>query len=380
MKKKILVVDDNRFTQEMLRAVLSAQYNVEIFDGGQACLSALVHELPDLILLDVDMPGLNGFETCREIRKVYLGPILFVSTLDQIEDQISAFEAGGDDYVTKPFDKRILCHKIRRSIETHSKLGELALEKQTMSKMASDLLDAASERAILLSFMQQHIDCQHPEQVFRGLLETLSAMEVLAIVDVRLAGYETRLSVGGDILPAEHGMLSNTTDQYGLFLYKNRLLINGYMASILIRNLPVDRDSAARITHNMQAILSAFESLLQTVVARREFAKTTEDLQVAALNANESTLALQSNYKQQYANTQMLLHGLIAKVERAYFSMGLTECQENQISELLREETDAVMALFQSGAEALDRQFSEIFTEIMDALAPPKKDIGDVWL
>lgn len=112
-KKKILVVDDDAHIREVIQFALEkANMDVVMTDNGNKALKKLKQNNCDLIILDINMPEMDGLECCREIRKTSEIPILFLSSRDDEIDRILGLEIGGDDYVTKPFSPRELVARI----------------------------------------------------------------------------------------------------------------------------------------------------------------------------------------------------------------------------------------------------------------------------
>jgi two-component system KDP operon response regulator KdpE len=111
--EKVLLVDDDPQVRRALRLTLtSAGYNVVEAWTGEEALEKVQAERPvDMILLDLKMPGIGGVEACRRIRKISDVPILVISILRTQENKMQAFEAGTDDYLTKPFSiQELLSH------------------------------------------------------------------------------------------------------------------------------------------------------------------------------------------------------------------------------------------------------------------------------
>ena len=108
----ILVVDDDvRMAEIIERGLRGKNYRVNAATSGLAALNAIAKHVPDLMILDVNMPDLSGFEVCHKVRSRFNQPqlgILFLSGASSTEDKVAAFEAGADDYLTKPFDLREL--------------------------------------------------------------------------------------------------------------------------------------------------------------------------------------------------------------------------------------------------------------------------------
>jgi two-component system KDP operon response regulator KdpE len=114
---RILVVDDEPQLRRALRATLSALgFVVDDAESGEAALETLRTERFDLILLDINMPGISGLETCRAIRARSDMSILMLTVRDRAADKIEALDAGADGYVTKPFDVNELLARIRATL------------------------------------------------------------------------------------------------------------------------------------------------------------------------------------------------------------------------------------------------------------------------
>lgn len=111
---KILLVEDNDTTARMLTLFLKdAAYHVVRASTGEEALGLFGNQLFDLIVLDLMLPGVNGMEVCHSIRERSLIPILMLTAKSSEKDVIAGLEAGADDYVTKPFDSKVLLARIR---------------------------------------------------------------------------------------------------------------------------------------------------------------------------------------------------------------------------------------------------------------------------
>ncbi|TWT07188.1 response regulator transcription factor [Planococcus sp. CPCC 101016] len=122
----VMIVEDDDGIRELMRLfLLKKGYSILQAEDGFQALELLEREKPDLILLDVEMPGLNGLEVCEKIRLKTTLPILFVSYRKELVYKIQGLEAGGDDYITKPFDFNELEARIRAILRRNGwKSGE----------------------------------------------------------------------------------------------------------------------------------------------------------------------------------------------------------------------------------------------------------------
>lgn len=118
---RVLVVDDEPQIRRVMKTALAAN-GFEAYEArsGEEALEALRGDSPELILLDMNMPGMGGMAACREIRTVSEVPIIVLSVRDSEADKIAALDAGADDYITKPFSVNELMARIRANLRRFS--------------------------------------------------------------------------------------------------------------------------------------------------------------------------------------------------------------------------------------------------------------------
>ncbi len=129
---RILIVEDDSSLMFVVRTVLENHgYRIIQADNGGTGLELALKEHPDLVVLDVDMPVLNGIEVCQELRRLHFGaPILMLTVRQHIEDKVTGLNAGADDYLGKPFDGRELLARVQSLLRRRSREEQelLALE------------------------------------------------------------------------------------------------------------------------------------------------------------------------------------------------------------------------------------------------------------
>jgi putative two-component system response regulator len=140
--KKILVVDDSPEAIDVLCNALPKHYKRQFALSGEKALRLLAvsEELPDLILLDVMMPEMNGYEVCRLLKKDYRLkniPVIFLSSLLDSKDKVMAFQNGGVDYIEKPFE----IDEVQARVETHMRLHDLQLELELHNRHLNQLVE-----------------------------------------------------------------------------------------------------------------------------------------------------------------------------------------------------------------------------------------------
>ena len=166
---QILVVDDDTEILDLLSRGLKFEgYDVKTAAEGATALTYFKQEAPDLVLLDVMMPGMNGIEVCREMRKVRDTPILMLTAKDAVSDKIAGLDSGADDYIVKPFVFEELLARVRAQLRRTMpgeaqmlQFSDLILNTASHEvRRSGQLIELTTkEFELLLLFMQ------HPRQV-----------------------------------------------------------------------------------------------------------------------------------------------------------------------------------------------------------------------
>ena len=139
-KEKILVVDDDKNICDLLRMYLEKEgYAVAMAHNGIDAVNAFNASNPDLILLDIMLPQLDGWQVCREIRKVSEAPIIMLTAKDEVFDKVLGLELGADDYVTKPFDTKEIVARIKAVLRRTSNVKSSDVKEVRYDKLSINL-------------------------------------------------------------------------------------------------------------------------------------------------------------------------------------------------------------------------------------------------
>jgi two-component system, OmpR family, response regulator MprA len=162
--ERVLVVDDDHSLRRMLeRSLLAEGFAVQAVADGGAALAAIERSAPDLVVLDVTLPGMDGLAVCRRLRDKGIGlPVLMLTARDAVADRVAGLEVGADDYLVKPFATEELVARLRALMRRGAgagkrlSLGDLTLEIDTRElRRAGRLIELTAREAALLELMMR---------------------------------------------------------------------------------------------------------------------------------------------------------------------------------------------------------------------------------
>lgn len=154
-KQKILIVDDDEHIAELISLYLTKEcFDTRIEHDGQSAITAFKEYMPDVVLLDIMLPGKDGYQVCREIRMESNVPIIMLSAKTEVFDKVLGLELGADDYMIKPFDSK-----------------ELVARVKALLRRANQTTSATTDGAEVVKFPDLTVNLSNYEVVYKG--ETL---------------------------------------------------------------------------------------------------------------------------------------------------------------------------------------------------------------
>jgi len=214
MTARVLVVDDIPANVKLLEAKLGAEYfDVVTAGSGPDALTAIEREKPDIVLLDVMMPGMDGFEVCRRIKanapSAHL-PVVMVTALDQVSDRVQGLEAGADDFLTKPVNDVALFARVRSLVRLKTMVDELRLRQATGESMG--LADCSEKTLTEQPGRGRILIVEDREQSAQRIAETLGREHEVEVVAqtteaiVRAKGGDYDLAIASLSLDRQDGL------------------------------------------------------------------------------------------------------------------------------------------------------------------------------
>jgi len=234
----ILAVDDEPINLAVINELLEDHYNILTAENGQACLELVNETPPDLILMDVNMPLLDGIETCKQLKEDFNTasiPIIFVSALSSHKEKMVGYKAGAEDYVCKPFDGDELFAKVALTLSASAAIAEYEKNSSETMNMAMTALSTAGNVGTALQFSNASLLTSTADELAELLLEHYSIYGL--IVTLRYA-QENSIKFYSHSLPVSEveKKLMNQANEQGRFIdFGKRTLVNYERISVLIK-------------------------------------------------------------------------------------------------------------------------------------------------
>ncbi|MDX9706024.1 MAG: response regulator [Azospira sp.] len=351
-EQKILVVDDDEMMRAVIEETIGDIYRVSGVASGEACLTAIGGEHPDLILLDVEMPGMDGYETCRRLKSDFdtsAIPVIFISAHDQIEARLRGYEAGADDYIVKPIDPRELQAKVAGllgRISEQTKLQEMA---SYASRTAMTAMSSMSEIGSLLQVLQAFNSCIDYQTLTQTTLRGVTDYGLEGAVQVRTPDGPLTLASRGEASPLEASVIGHMAGMERIVQYRNRLSITYPHVSMLVSNMPTeDAERCGRLRDHLAVLIESAEVRAGTLIAEARTQRRNERIAISVRRITDTLADIDQDQRQMRTATAVAVQDLTTKLERAYISLSLTETQEEYIagicSEGIAKVIDAQMA------------------------------------
>jgi len=367
-KGKILTVDDDAMINTFYGAVLSAQYEVFSATSGEEGIDACQMAQPDLILLDVEMPEMNGYETCRKLRGITSVPIVFATAHTDLEEHLKAFDAGGDDILTKPLVPEILLRKVELAIKLKHTQEKLNEEKDYLQNQAKDILSSINTSRALLKFARASLVCRTFEELAQNIVQTLRDFSLHGSVAIRQGSNEVCLTTHGEATSLELSILDKLRSMGKVFQFKNNLVVNVEAVSIVISDMPKDEESAMRIRDNMLLLAETARDFCDNVDMRKVSMERAENMQLALFGATQAVEDIRKKQQQMLMDVRVLLHDLTEKVESSYSILDTTKEQERMISGAMNDSVQLVLDEL-----AIGNQVNDQLASVMKSLSGGEK-------
>jgi len=381
-KPSILVVDDEIMNLNIVQDLLEDDFDVHCINNGQQCLDYLqdcvskdVHlqsekKLPDIIILDVMMPVLDGLETCRQIRSIASFrdiPVIFVSALSSPKEKINGYKAGGDDYLTKPFEGAELQAKINRILKAKLEMKAEVEAKNYATKTAMTSMVSASETGYLISFMQRMLTVRDIDALQQVLADIIKKYGLNACIMLDHLKEPCFFSSDGNLRTIEEDVLLEAKEGGKIIEFSGRAVFNSMHSGILIRKMPEDEEKSGRYKDHLAVLSDSLESKLIDFINEEKKVRHYLDLTKTIKSITSELELVNRSKQQQRTENSTILSDLVQNIEQSFLNLGLEGSQEDTLLDLVTRAEVLSDQNYEKG-KASEQIFDHILVELNQLL------------
>lgn len=370
-KTKILVVDDDSFMHEMFAEALSGNYDIIAAESAADALMLVQNERPSLILMDVEMPGMDGYEACRRFKEMDATsgvPVIFVSAHDQIEERLKGYEAGGEDYVVKPFIPQELEAKVVQLLKATAERASLKDMANYATTTAMTAMTSMSEMGALLESLKHFNSCYDHKSLADAMLAGLSSYGLQGAARILFKGGALTRTNQGDATPLEISVISHMAGMDRITQFKTRMSITYAHAALLVNDMPVeDPERCGRLRDYLAMLVEGAEVRTQGIMVSLESQQRGEAIEQAVVRVTAALNEIDATQRHNRAEMRMAFSALTDEVEKALLRVAMTHEQEEFLSGIISSGIESILDV-QSAETDLQNKLSTIIKELKEML------------
>lgn len=338
---KILSVDDEPINQTIVEELFGDTYDISLVSSGEECLEKIDCIQPAIILLDVSMPGIDGYETCRQLKQRESSkkiPVIFVSARSTLEDKISGYEVGGYDYITKPFDHTELAIKIDHIIDNGvTEDTNFSYPQDNESRVKAKSSESLPYESLTPSFLTETIkfldagfNCHSFKKLGQLLLSACEHLGFNCTLQIRTDSGNIDLASMGEAPPLEYALIDQTQGKGRFFDFNNKTIVFNNHVSLLVKNLPFDEPKR---THALKTLLMVLVNGTESRITglTHELAlqyKLEQTLEILKTSINDSQTQMKKIQQRNTGIVMQWMEGIDSKLKD--FSLDEQQLEEIQ--------------------------------------------------
>lgn len=349
-KARVLLVDDDPLQQELARDILQESYEVLIASSGSEGVMLAHASLPALILMDILMEDMTGYEACSGLRADPLCtdiPVIFLSGLTDPEDRLRAYEAGGNDFLAKPFSAAELLSKIGGVIAAERERQELAASAQSAFQAAMAAMTSASEQGLVMEYVSRTYRCAGYGDLAQATIEVASAYGLTASVQLRGEREVVSCNARGPSSALETAVLSNLQSCGRIVNFGARYAFNFDSVTLLISDMPVDDEArCGRLRDHLAVVVESAHARVQSIMTQQALQRQQQRMMQLFQRVQALLARIDARGLRQKEHGASILQAMLGRMEDAFLFLGLTEAQEAAVADMLRQSAEETLRNF----------------------------------
>lgn len=350
-RQRIFCVDDDVMSDVIIESVFADDYSVEVFTSAEGCLRRLETQQPDILLLNVGLPDMDGFALCRELKQraeTAAIPVVFITRNDTAEVRLAGYEAGGEDFIFKPYVIDEIRHRVRRIRQVIEGRESMRQQLAGSEELSSLLLSNMDEYAALIKFMRVLNESADADAVTQAVLGMLHSYHLRGAVQVRLPEQTFTLGDAGRDHPMETAIIAHARTLDRIFQFKRCSAYNFDHLTLLVNNMPTgDPDLCGRLRDHLAIAAEMADARIHAMVADQRFRGTQNDIGklLPGVQKTINDYIERRELAHQTATTQV--QELVDQLILSFTPLGLSQELEEEITAMVLEKAKGILDVFE---------------------------------
>lgn len=333
----VLTIDDDPFMQKVIKKEIEHAYTVKTANCGQAGIDKAINEQPDIIILDVEMPGMNGYEVCDTLKHTADTrdiPVVFLSSLSNIRSKMIGYEAGGADFLVKPFQSGELISKLNALVKLIAQNKKIQAEIKQATTTAFRAMKDSSELGQCINFIETTYSIKDFDSLATSFFNVCNSMSLSCSLMFLIRDKRIFYSSNGNRCPAlEEDVIGTIFNNGRRFVdFGCRTQINYSHVALLIKNMPLDDlESYGRLKDFFPFMLGATDAKVKSLEAELGVIAQTKGLTKAFDTVQSNLLQIKEGVSNSQEAVVNLLTKMLTQLEDEVLFLGLDSDQEKKI-------------------------------------------------
>lgn len=344
----IFVVDDDPAARMIVSFELGdPAFHVAEFEDAESCLANL-DPSPDVLLLDVEMPGMDGIALCRAIREAGhdQAQVIFISSHDDLDTRLAAYDAGGNDFMVKPYAPEELVRKVRVAEKALAEKDGLSSQASFAQQTAFTAMSSMGEMGVVLEFMRKSFTCPTQEALAEAIFQALGQYGLQGLLEFREEDGEACYASHGACSALEISILGHARTLQRIFQFRDRLAINYPRITLLVLNLPLDNpDLIGRLRDHLAILAEAGEARLAAMASEARRLAQAEGINRAVAELTQALAEVEARQGDNRLRSLEATNAFQEELDRAFVHLGLSEGQEAALSDMTRKAMTRIVDL-----------------------------------
>ena len=246
MAKLVLAIDDDKYVHHIIEESLAGFCKIIHAKDGDEGLRLTNKYNPDIILLDIEMPGMSGYDVCKAIKHSESTqdiPVMFLSSKIELSDRVKGYSVGASDYITKPFNAEELIARIKVLYEYRQKCAKLKLDIVKANKTAEIAMTESGDMGRIMRYVGQSYHANNFQSLSEHFFAFFAPLNLDVVVVFWYQGTGVFYSQQSGVCPLEQELLEQHRQAQRFVDIGSSTIINYPKVSLLIKNMPVDNDA-----------------------------------------------------------------------------------------------------------------------------------------